>query len=119
MRALLDGMPRTCKPVVATAYLTLAAALLDQHDIDGAEAALARAMEITPDNSPVSELAAVVKTVRGDAAGAGRLTRLAQPVATPAENAGEMALLYFHLGWQGNELIMQSMFTPPDTVALH
>ncbi len=118
-RALLDSMPHSRKPVVATAHMTLAAALMALHDLDGAEAELAKALEINPASSSATELLAELKQMRGDAAGAERLSRLALQNSTAVENFGELAALYFHLSWREKEPVTRSRFRSPGVVTLH
>ena len=110
---------RSRKPVVATAHMTLAAALMGLHDLDGAEAELAKALEINPASSSATELLAELKQLRGDAAGAERLSRLALQNTTAVENFGELAALYFHLSWRDNEPVTRSRFRSPGVVTLH
>ena len=118
-RTLLASMSTRNKPVAGTAHLTLAAALLGQHDLDGADAELAQALNINPDNSTAAELWSALKMARGDAAGADRLNHLAQRTTSSFETLGEMAVLYFHLYWTDNLLVMRSRFGNPEIVTAH
>ena len=119
MRALLPVMPRTYNAVVGSVHMTLGAALMGLHDLDGAEAELRQAVQINPDSSSAPELWADLKTLRGDTAGAEKLNRLALQNATSFENYGEMAALYFHLSWHDNEPVMRSRFSNPTVVEFH
>ncbi len=118
-RALLDSMSRSRKPVVTTAHMTLAAALMGLRDLDGAEAELTKALEITPASSSATELLSELKRLRGDTAAADRLSRLALQNSTAIENFGELAALYFHLSWRDNEPLTRSRFRSPGVVTLH
>ena len=119
IRALLANMPHTHKVVVATAHMTLAAALMGMNDLDGAEAELAAALRISPTNSSAPELWAELKTLRGDTAGAERLDHLALQNASAFENFGELAALYFRLSWRHNESVIRSKFAYPGLVSVH
>jgi Tfp pilus assembly protein PilF len=119
MHALLDNLSHAPKPLVATAHMTLAAALMGQHDLDGAEAELRQALEINPGSASATELWAELKQLRGDAAGARRLYHLAPRNSTAVENFGELAALYFHLSWRDNEPVTRSRFSNPGVVNLH
>jgi tetratricopeptide (TPR) repeat protein len=120
VRALLARMPPTThKAVLGTAHMELGAALMGLRDWDAADAALARALEINPDNSSTPDLWAQLKAQRGDAAGAERLRRIAQQNTAAFENFGEMAALYFELSWRNDEPVLRSKFGNPGVVAFH
>ncbi len=119
MHSLLDSMSHVPKPLIAAAHMTLAASLMGQHDLDGAEAELKKALEINPDSASATELLAELKQQRGDDAGARRLYRLAPRNSTSVENFGELAVLYFHLSWHDNEPVTRSRFSNPGVVNLH
>ena len=120
MRVLLDAMPYTTPTaVVATAHMTLAAALMGLRDFDGAEAELTHALRKNPSNSAAPELWAELKTERGDTEGAGRLDRMALQNASVFENYGELAALYFHLSWRHNEPVTRSKFATTGLLNLH
>jgi len=119
MRSLIATMPHTPKPVIATAHMTLAAALMGLRDFDGAEAELAAALEVNPNSASAPELWAELKATRGDAAGAARLDRQALQNASAFENYGELAALYFHLSWRHNESVTRSKFAIPALMSVH
>ena len=119
MRTLLGSIWLTNKLVLASAHMTLAAALMGLHDYAGAGAELKRALENNPDNTAATELSAELQRVRGDAEGAERLSRDASRNQTLLENYGELAALYFRLSWRNNEPVTKSRFRNAGSVTLH
>ena len=115
-RSLLGSVSRTHLSVMAAAHMTLAAALMGLHEFDAAEKELQLALDSNPESLTAMELWAELKQVRGDVTGAERLNSLAGRSTTAAENVGELAALYFHLAWRGNEPVTPSRFSAPGVV---
>jgi tetratricopeptide (TPR) repeat protein len=119
MERLLRDPPTFDGILVSTAYVTWGAALLGMHDVNGADHALAKAIETNPSSSIAWDLWSQVKAQKGDPAQAERLHQQALAVSGNFENYGEIAALYFRLSWQGGEPVTLSQFSNPTTMSLH
>lgn len=115
---LLRDKPPTDKILLSTAYMTLAAAKLGVNDANGADQAIAKAIEVYPDASSAYDLWADIKREKGDEAQAALLHRKALENSVMFENYGEIAALYFRLAWRENQPVMRSPYSNPDRVRL-
>ena len=116
---MLAETPPRHPAVLATAYVTLATALMGLHQYDEADAQLALAVQTNPDSSTAPDLWADLKELRGDRAEADRLRRQAQQNSAAFENFGEVAALYFAMSWRDNEKVSRSKFSNPDMLEFH
>ena len=119
MQRLVNEAPPANKTLLATAYVTWAAAELGLHDVARADQLLATAITFDPDSSTLFDLWAEVKEKIGDKAAAAELRRKALQSSETFENYGEVATLYFHLSWQDNQPVTRSKFTNPKIVTFH
>jgi tetratricopeptide (TPR) repeat protein len=120
MRSLIHDRPPANKMLLATAYMTLAAAEMGGlHNLPEADRMLAKATELAPDSAAAFYLWAELKGLQGDNASAARYERQAQLNTATFENYGEVAALYFHLSWRNNEAVTLSKFTNPTIVSFH
>lgn len=119
MAELTRRLPADGALLASTGYVTWAAAQLGQHDIEGADRLLAKAIALTPDSATAWDLRADVKRLKGDAAAAERLHRRALEVSGSSENYAEVAALYFQLAWRDNQPVTRSMFANPANVSFH
>lgn len=116
---LLRDKPPTDKVLLATAYMTLAAAQLGVHDVNGADGTIAKAVEVYPETSSAYDLWADIKREKGDAAQADRMHRKALDNSVLFENYSEIAALYFRLAWRDNQPMMRSPFSNPTLGGIH
>ncbi len=116
MQHLVSEAPPANKVLLATAYVTWAAAEMGLKDIERADQLLAKATQINPDSSTAWDLWSEAKALKGDKVAAVDLRNKALMSALTFENYGEVAALYFHLSWKNNEPVMRSEFTNPKIV---
>lgn len=116
---LLRDKPPTDKVLLGTAYMTLAAAQLGLHDVNGADRTIAKAVEAYPEASGAYDLWSDIKREKGDAAQAERLHRKALENSVSFENYGEIAALYFRLAWRNDQPVMRSPFSNPTLGGVH
>lgn len=102
MEQLMRLAPPSNQLLVASAYMTWAAALMGLHQLDGADRLLAAATAADPDSSVAFGLWAEEKRLEGDQEAADYLKRKALEKSGTFENYAEVAALYFHLAWQDN-----------------
>jgi tetratricopeptide (TPR) repeat protein len=119
MQRLVNDAPPSNKTLLATAYLTWAAAEMGLHDLGRANELLATATTLDPDNSSALDLWAEAKEEMGDKAAAAALRQKTLQSSETFENYGEVATLYFHLAWRDNQPITRSQFTNPTVVTFH
>ena len=119
MERLTHDLSTSDKVLLSTAYVTWGAARLGQHDANGADTVLAKAIEANPSSSIAWDLWSEVKRQKGDAAQADQLHQQALGVAGSFENYGEIAALYFQLAWQDNQPVVRSKFANPASVSFH
>jgi tetratricopeptide (TPR) repeat protein len=119
MQQLIQHAPPQNPILLGTAYATWGAALLAQHDVDGADRILARSVEINPDNSSALALWADDKEAKGDHAAQAALKQRALQSTAKMENYAEVATLYFRLSWENNQPTRRSKFANPDVVTFH
>lgn len=119
MRRLIDDAPPPNKTLLATAYLTWAAAEMGLRDLARADQLLATATTLDPGNSSALDLWAEAKEEMGDKAVAATLRQRTLQSSETFENYGEVATLYFHLAWRDNQPITRSKFTNPTIVTFH
>jgi tetratricopeptide (TPR) repeat protein len=119
MQRVTQERPPANKVLLATAYLTWAAAEMGRHRLDEADRLLAQSTAIYPDGSSSFELWAELKELQGDQAAAARHHQQALLNSASFENYGEVASLYFHLSWRNNEAVTLSKFTNPSVVSFH
>jgi tetratricopeptide (TPR) repeat protein len=119
MRQMTGEKPPKNKVLLATAYMTWAAAEMGLHDLPAADRLLATATQIDPGSSSAYGLWAELRQVMGDKAAAAEFDRKAMINTTTFENYGEVATLYFHLSWRDNEPVSLSKFNNPSVVTFH
>ena len=119
MRDLCEAHRPENKIVLSTAYVTWAAALLGEKDVDGAEKMARTASEINPDSGIALDLWADARGLEGDQAGAEQLHIKARQSNATFENYAEIATLYFKLAWKDNHPLTRSPYSNPDTVTLN
>lgn len=119
MEGFLKEKPPANKVLLATAYMTWAAAKMGLHRLDEADRLLAQSTAINPESSSSFELWGELKELRGDKAAAARYHQQARLNSAAFENYGEVATLYFHLSWRDNEAVMLSRFNNPSVVSFH
>ena len=119
MERLTRDLPTSDKILVSTAYVTWGAARLGQHDVNGADEMLAKAIGANPSGSIAWELWSEVKRQKGDARQADQLHQQALDDAGNFENYAEIAALYFQLAWQDNQPVVRSKFANPAIVSFH
>ena len=119
MERLTRDLPTSDKILVGTAYVTWGAARLGQHDVNGADEMLAKAIGANPSGSIAWELWSEVKRQKGDARQADQLHQQALGDAGNFENYAEIAALYFQLAWQDIQPVVGSMFANPAIVSFH
>jgi Tfp pilus assembly protein PilF len=113
MERLVTEHPPTNKVLLATAYMTWAAAVAEQNDLVQADHLLTLATQINPNSDAAFELWADVKLRQGDQKAADALHRRALEGATTFENYAEVASLYFRIPERGTKTIARSQFTNP------
>ena len=116
---LLRDKPPTDKVLLSTAYMTLAAAQLGVHDVNGADRAIAKAIEAYPEASSAYDLWSDIKREKGDEAQAELLHRKALENSVSFENYGEIAALYFRMAWRNDQPVMRSPFSNPTLGGVH
>jgi tetratricopeptide (TPR) repeat protein len=119
MRQFVTEKPPENKILLATAYMTWAAAEMGLHHLDEADRLLALAVQTNPINSSAYELWAELKELEGDHPAAERNRHQAALNSATFENYGEIATLYFHLSWKNNEAVTLSRFANPNVVSFH
>jgi len=107
------------KVLLATAYMTWAAARMGLGDLAGADRMLAIATQTNPESSSAFGLWAEAKRLEGDDAAASRLHRTALEKTATFENYSEVAALYFRLSWRDNEPVIRNQFANPGVVTFH
>jgi tetratricopeptide (TPR) repeat protein len=118
MRTLVEAHRPADKVLLATAYVTWAAARMGLQDLDEAEMLVSTAAGINPDSRGALELWADLRGLKGDAAGAERLRLKARQSNAAFENYAEIASLYFQLAWRDNHKLTRSRHGNADTVSL-
>ena len=118
MRTLAEANRPADKVLLATAYVTWAAAEMGLQDVDGAESLVGTATTINPDSCGALELWAELRTLKGDDAGAERLHLKARQSRPAFENYAEIASLYFQLAWRDNQKLTHSRYGNGDTASL-
>jgi Tfp pilus assembly protein PilF len=120
MERFVTSAPPSNKVLLATAYMTWAAAEMGLHNPARADEFLAKALQIYPTSATGLDLWAEAKEQEGDHAAAAelRLRALAATVDT-FENYAEVAALYFHLSWENNVPVMRNKFANPPPVMFH
>jgi tetratricopeptide (TPR) repeat protein len=119
MDHLIKERPPANKAMLATAYMTWAAAEMGLHRLDKADRLLALATAINPESSSSFELWGELKELQGDKAETARYRQQALLNSASFENYGEVATLYFHLSWRDNEAVALSKFSNPSIVSFH
>ena len=119
MKHFIADHPPANKVLLATAYMTWAAAEMGMHRFDEADKLLATATETSPSMSSTYDLWAELKDEQGDHQSAGRYRHQALINSATFENYGEVATLYFHLSWRDNEPVTLSKFANPSIVSFH
>jgi tetratricopeptide (TPR) repeat protein len=111
MHRFITDAPPANTVLLATAYMTWAAAEMGLRDIARADQLLAKAVEIYPTSSTALDLWAEAKELQGDQVAAADLRHKAL-VATgdSFENFAEVAALYFHMSWRDNVPVMRNHF---------
>ena len=117
---LVIAAPPANTVLLATAYMTWAAAEMGLRDPVRADELLAKAMQIYPTSSTGFDLWAEAKELQGDHASAAELRRKAlESTADTFENYAEVAALYFHLSWQDGQTVLRNKFASPPAVSFH
>jgi len=116
---LLGEKTPTDKVLLSTAHLTMAAAQLGLHDVNGADQTIAKAIQIYPESSSAYDLWADVKREKGDEREATLLHGKALEMSNSFENYSEIATLYFRLTWHDNQPMMRSPFSNPELGRIH
>ena len=111
--------PPENKVLLASAYMTWAAALMGLHQLDGADRLLAAGAQFTPDSATLFGLWAEERRLQGDPKTADQLDRRAQENAATFENYAEVAALYFHLAFENNRPVELNKFSNPKGVSFH
>ncbi len=120
MEHLIQEAPPANTVLLATAYMTWAAAEMGLRDVARADVLLAKALQIYPTSATGYDLWAEAKELQGDHAGAAALHRKAlEATADAFENYAEIAALYFHLSWQDNQPVTRNKFASAPRVTLH
>ncbi len=120
MERLVREAPPANTVLLATAYMTWAAAQMGLHDAARADGLLAKALQIYPTSSTGYDLWAEAKELLGDQAAAAQLRHKAfEATADTFENYAEVAALYFHLSWQDNQPVTRNKFANPAVVTFH
>ena len=120
MRDFIANRPPQNRVLLATAYMTWAAAEMGLHHWQAADPLLAKATEINPQSSSSFELWAELKKEElNDPVAAARYHLQAKLNSATFENYGEVAALYFKLSWRDGEPITQSNFSNPKIVTFH
>lgn len=119
MEQLIRLAPPQNNVLVATAYMTWAAALMGLHRLDGADRLLAAAAEVDPDSATLFGLWAEERRLAGDQKTADQLDRRALENTATFENYAEVAALYFHLAWGNNRPVELNKFSNPTVVTFH
>jgi tetratricopeptide (TPR) repeat protein len=118
MAQLVRDAPPRNRVLLATAYMTWGAALMGSKDLRDADRMLAQATAINPRSATAYALYAEAKELQGDRAAAERLGYRAGEETATFENYAEMAALYFHLAWQGDQPVTPNKFSNPTLVTL-
>lgn len=119
MRRFTSARPPENKLLLATAYMTWAAAEMGLRRLEEADRLLALATSTNPENSSAFELWAELDELRGRPTAAVAHRHQAMLNSASFENYGEVATLYFHLSWKDNEPVMLSKFSNPSIVSFH
>jgi len=116
IRRAMEDRPPKLPILAATAYIELAAGLLGLHDTNGADQALAMAIEIYPQSAAGYELWSAVKREKSDIAAADRLHLKALSDSRTFANYAEVAALYFVVPSRENQPITRSPFVNPNKI---
>lgn len=119
MHRLVDSGTTQPNVVLASAYLTWAAAEMGRHRFAEAEALLARSTELDPDCAAAFDLWGQMKLARSDTAGAQALHQQALNTTGRFQNYGEIAVLYFKLAWQPGQGVTPSEYGNPTRASFH
>lgn len=119
MKKFTTETPPDNKVLLATAYMTWAAADMALHHLDAAERLVEQSTTVNPDSSSSFDLWAELNDLQGDKAAAAKHRRQAQLNSATFENYGEVATLYFHLAWRDNQPVTLSKFNNPTIVSFH
>jgi predicted Zn-dependent protease len=119
MRRMTRDRPPKNKVLLASAYMTWAAAEMGLHNLAEADRLLVTSISVNPESSSAFGLWAELKDLQGDHAAAERYNRLAMINTTIFENYGEVATLYFHLSWRDDEPVNLNKFSNPSIVSFH
>lgn len=118
MRSLIEGRRPADKVLLATAYVTWAAARMGLGDLDGAEALAVAGTDSNPESATALGLWAELRHRKGDEAGAEQLRARARQSNAAFENYAEIASLYYQLALSDNQKLIRSPYSNPDTVSL-
>jgi Tfp pilus assembly protein PilF len=120
MRRFIISAPPDNKVLLATAYMTWAAAEMGLHDAARADQLLTKALEVDPTSATGLDLWAEAKELLGDQVAAADLRYKAlQATADSFENYAEVAALYFHLSWRDGVPVIRNQFVKPPEVRFH
>lgn len=119
MKHFVTDHPPANRALLATAYMTWAAAEMGMHRYDEADRLLATATQTFPSMSSTYALWSELKDEQGDHPAAERYHRQALINSATFENYAEVATLYFHLSWKDNEPVVLSKFANPSVVSFH
>jgi tetratricopeptide (TPR) repeat protein len=120
MRNLIITAPPANVVLLATAYMTWAAAEMGLRDEARADQLLEKAVEIYPTSSTALDLWAEAKELQGDQVTAADLRQKALAATGDTfENYAEVAALYFHLSWRDNVPVMRNKFADVPAVKFH
>jgi Tfp pilus assembly protein PilF len=120
MRNFITTVPPANTVLLATAYMTWAAAEMGLRDSARADQLLEKAVEIYPTSSTALDLWAEAKELRGDQVAAADLRQKALAATGDTfENFAEVAALYFHLSWRDNVPVMRNKFANVPEVKFH
>jgi len=119
MEKLLRVAPPENKALLMTAYMTWGAALMGLNDLPRADRMLEEATKIDPHGAAALSLRAEEKRLAGDPAAAAGLDRKAAAQTANFQNYIEVAALWFHLSWRGDEPVIRSKFVNPGFVTFH
>ncbi len=111
----LANDPPADKVLLATAYVTLAGALLGQGDAKAADDAMRQAVALDPSKPTTYGMWAEVKRALGDPKAAEALTVQALDTSSQFENYAEVAALYFTVAWKEGAPVLRNPFSAIDT----
>jgi tetratricopeptide (TPR) repeat protein len=119
MDQLLRLAPPDNDVLIASAYMTWAAALMGLHDLEGADRLLAAATQVDTDSATAFGLWAEEKRLEGDTNAADQLDRRALEKTAAFQNYAEVAALYFHPAWEKDQSLELNKFFNPNIVPFH